>query len=110
MLAAIDGILRGLLRARIVEVILVPERHGDITLFDVIYHLGVKLGLKLACGLHDGVGIGILLLQKGDHLRAGLFPKPGVVVDQPVPMDGGCCFLLARNRWLYDNRLQRGHI
>ena len=72
VLAAVDGILRALLGARVIEIILVPERHRHIGLFDVAEHFGVELGLQLFRGLHDGAGVGILLFQKCDHFGAGL--------------------------------------
>ena len=87
-LAAEDGVLLALLRARVIEVVAAAVRDGLVVLLDARQHLRVERVDERRRGLHDRLGVGVLRAEVRHHLGVVLPAKPEIVVRAPITVHG----------------------
>ena len=87
-LAAEDGVLLALLRARVIEVVAAAVRDGLVVLLDARQHLRVERVDERRRGLHDRFGVGVLRAEVRHHLGIVLPAKPEIVVRAPITVHG----------------------
>ena len=82
--AAVDLVIQALDRPGVVPVALEERRGRRVGLLDPADDLAVQLLPQFLGRRHDRVGVRVLGLQVGDHLRVALLPHPVIGVDPPV--------------------------
>ncbi len=117
LLADVDGVVLALFRLRVVVVAVVQDRHREIRLFDAAEDLLIQGLLEILRVRHDRLGVGVLRLQVGDHLRVVTLPEPEVVVGANMAVhfelmgndlgDRWCDLGLLRRDWTRRDRRQR---